>query len=227
MQYTPTQAHAHLKESISSYLESQYRIAHPLVFAERAELIRRAGVVTQEPFIEATPAFATAHHVRELEQIWPDAVPSGLFAIVEHGLPVGRFPLYTHQEEALLASAGTAPNLLVASGTGSGKTEAFVLPILARMLRESAAWPAPDGPTPVVDAPINHRGLHSRHNERRPAALRAIILYPMNALVNDQMSRLRRILALNGSPEWQRRNLQGNLIHFGMYTSLTENHGAS
>ena len=225
MQYTPTQAHAHLKESISSYLESQYRIAHPLVFAERAELIRRAGVVTQEPFIEATPAFATAHHVRELEQIWPDAVPSGLSAIVEHGLPVGRFPLYTHQEEALLASAGTAPNLLVASGTGSGKTEAFVLPILARMLRESAAWPAPDGPTPVVDAPINHRGLHSRHNERRPAALRAIILYPMNALVNDQMSRLRRILALNGSPEWQRRNLQGNLIHFGMYTSLTETTG--
>ena len=225
MRYTPTQAHAHLKESISSYLESQYRIAHPLVFAERAELIRRTGVVTQEPFIEATPAFATARHLRELEQVRPDAVPSGLSTIVEHGLPVGRFPLYTHQEQALLASTGPAPNLLVASGTGSGKTEAFVLPILARILRESAAWEAPDGPTPIVDAHMNHRGLHSRHNERRPAALRAIVLYPMNALVNDQMSRLRRILALNGSPEWQRSNLQGNLIHFGMYTSLTESPG--
>ena len=43
----------------------------------------------------------------------------------------------------------------------------------------------------------------------------------MNALVNDQMSRLRRVLALNGSPEWQRRNLNRNLFHFGMYTSLT------
>ena len=225
MQYTPTQAHGHLKESISSYLESQYRIAHPLVFAERAELIRRAGVVTQEPFIEATPAFTTAHHLRELEQIRPYAVPPGLSAIVEHGLPVGRFPLYTHQEESLLASAGTAPNLLVASGTGSGKTEAFVLPILARILRESSDWPAPVGPTPAADAPMNGQWLHSRRNERRPAALRAIILYPMNALVNDQMSRLRRILALNGSPDWQRLNLMGNLIHFGMYTSLTETTG--
>ena len=43
----------------------------------------------------------------------------------------------------------------------------------------------------------------------------------MNALVNDQMSRLRRVLSLNGSPDWQRQHLDGNLVHFGMYTSLT------
>lgn len=51
--------------------------------------------------------------------------------------------------------------------------------------------------------------------------MRAIVLYPTNALVNDQMSRLRKLLARNGSPEWQRNRLSNNLIHFGMYTSLT------
>ena len=66
----------------------------------------------------------------------------------------------------------------------------------------------------------NRRWLHSRRHERRPAAMRGIVLYPMNALVNDQLSRLRRILARGDSPDWQRRQLAGNVIHFGMYTSL-------
>ena len=139
-----------------------------------------------------------------------------------HGVPVGRFPLYTHQEEALLACLTASPNLLVATGTGSGKTEAFVLPILAKLLQEAKSWDAPSGETPTQGIFRAGEWIHSRRNERRPAALRAIILYPMNALVNDQMSRLRRVLALNGSPEWQRAHLNGNLIHFGMYTSLTE-----
>ena len=221
MQYTPTQAAGHLKESIASYLESQYRMSHPLVFGERAALLRETGVIAQSPFVEATPAFAAGSHIATLESTRPDAVAQGLSEIVEHGLPVGRFPLYTHQEEALLASAGSAPNLLIASGTGSGKTEAFVLPILSRILSEARTWLPPAGQTPIAGSYSASSWLHSRRHERRPAAVRAIVLYPMNALVNDQMSRLRRILALNDSPEWQRENLNGNLIHFGMYTSLT------
>lgn len=179
-------------------------------------------MIAQDPFIESTPAFSTSRLIRDIEEQVPEAVPRGLSDLMGHGVPVGRFPLYTHQEEALLASFSDSPNLLVASGTGSGKTEAFVLPILARLLRESESWDAPSGDTPIRGEFNGSEWLHSRRNERRPAALRAIILYPMNALVNDQMSRLRRVLALNGSPEWQRERLNGNLIHFGMYTSLTE-----
>ena len=169
MRYTPTQAAGHLKESIASYLESQYRISHPLVFNERAELLRQTGVIAQEPFIEATPAFATGDHIATLETTSPAAVTPGLSEIVEYGLPVGRFPLYTHQQEALLASAGPAPNLLVASGTGSGKTEAFVLPILSRILLEAKGWEPPDGQTPVEGSLADRRWLHSRRRERRPA----------------------------------------------------------
>lgn len=67
--------------------------------------------------------------------------------------------------------------------------------------------------------------MHFRRHERRPAAVRAIVLYPMNALVNDQLTRLRRILARGDSPDWQRDNLDGNVIHFGMYTGLTKRAG--
>ncbi len=222
MQFTPSGAASHLKESIASYIESQYRISHPLVFAERASLLRERGVIAQDPFIEATPAFATARLLSELEQQYPNLVRPGLSELMAHGFPVDRFPLYTHQEEALLASFGEAPNLLVATGTGSGKTEAFVLPILARILREASGWPVPDGAESDGCYSFEDKTwLHSRRHENREAGLRAIILYPMNALVNDQMSRLRRVLSLNGSPEWQRKRLKGNLIHFGMYTSLT------
>ena len=222
MQFTPSQAAEHLKESIASYIESQYRISHPLVFAERSALLRERGVIAQDPFIEATPAFAPARLLRDLEQDYPDNIPPGLSTLVEHGVPVNRFPLYTHQEEALLASFGDSPNLLVATGTGSGKTEAFVLPILARILKEARTWSAPKAPPEdgFFD-PGDGTWHHSRRHETREAGLRAIILYPMNALVNDQMSRLRRVLSLSGSPDWQRQHLDGNLIHFGMYTSLT------
>ena len=223
MRFTPDQAVAHLKESIASYIESQYRISHPLVFGERAELLRQPGVIAQEPFIEATPAFAPARFLRDLERLYPHAIPAGLSELMEHGIPMDRFPLYTHQEEALLSSFGDAPNLLVASGTGSGKTEAFVLPILAKILKEAHNWSRPQGSggSGYYD-PHERKWHHARRHEIREAGLRAIILYPMNALVNDQMSRLRRILALNGSSDWQQRHLNGNLIHFGMYTRLTQ-----
>ena len=223
MQFTPSGAASHLKESIASYIESQYRISHPLVFAERASLLRERGVIAQDPFIEATPAFDTARLLGELEQQYPNLIRPGLSELMAHGFPVDRFPLYTHQEEALLASFGEAPNLLVATGTGSGKTEAFVLPVLARILREALEWPAPNGSESEGCYNFEEKTwLHSRRHETREAGLRAIILYPMNALVNDQMSRLRRVLSLNGSPEWQRQRLGSNLIHFGMYTSLTQ-----
>src|SRR2546428_13356101 len=92
---------------------SAYKIAHSAIYTERGEILRQRGVVAQAPFIEATPAFPTAHKLMELEQTYPHIVPSGLAALVQHGVPVDRFPLYTHQEEALLTAYGDHPNLLL------------------------------------------------------------------------------------------------------------------
>ena len=105
------------------------------------------------------------------------------------------------------------------SGTGSGKTEAFLLPIFATIAREAVRWPKPssnflerrgwqrpDG-TPVEtygelpDRPgkRNPNGSPFRfqrdgESPGRPKAVRALILYPMNALVEDQLARLREAL---------------------------------
>ena len=222
MRLTPGEAFEHIKESMIEYLETAYKIAHPAVYAERGDILRQRGIVAQAPFIESTPAFPPAHKLAELEKLYPNQVSSGLAALMQHGVPVDRFPLYTHQEEGLLASTSDRPHLLVATGTGSGKTESFMLPILNDLLQEAPLWKT----VQVQERPgqFDHRNtswLHSRRHEQRPAAMRGIILYPMNALVNDQLSRLRRILARGSSPQWQREQWNGNVIHFGMYTGLS------
>lgn len=77
-------------------------------------------------------------------------------------------PLYTHQEEAInLISKGH--NAIITTGTGSGKTEAFTYPIINELLNKISTHNKVDG-------------------------IQAIILYPMNALVNDQLERFRKLL---------------------------------
>ncbi|HMN39063.1 MAG TPA: hypothetical protein PKD49_15315 [Hyphomicrobium sp.] len=71
------------------------------------------------------------------------------------------------------------------------------------------------------------RTHHSRISQRaheaqsRPAAVRALVLYPLNALAEDQMARLR--LALDGSAAraWLTANRSGNRFWFGRYTGWT------
>jgi len=76
--------------------------------------------------------------------------------------------LYNHQSEALrkasAAKIGEKPAFVMTAGTGLGKTEAFLLPMLADL------WTTP--------------------RRRKDGGMRCLILYPMNALVADQVSRI-------------------------------------
>ncbi|VEI51283.1 Lhr-like helicases [Kocuria rosea] len=103
--------------------------------------------------------------------------------------------LRSHQANTFRTSFGaddSKKHSIVTSGTGSGKTEAFLLPILARLVAESRSWPASPG---SIDAWWNEAGDVAwrpvRGRESRPAAVRAMIMYPTNALVEDQLTRLR------------------------------------
>lgn len=77
--------------------------------------------------------------------------------------------LYTHQAEAVIHAAefhgkDEKPAIIVTAGTGAGKTESFLLPLL---------------------------NLLATHPKRELGeGIQCLILYPMNALVNDQMERI-------------------------------------
>lgn len=219
MSRSPWDIFQHLKDMLCSYLDTAYKLSHPLVAKERYALLQKSGIISQVPYVETTPRFESGAFLRDLNPTLAD--------LVRHGLPhMEKFPLYKHQQLALEASwlsSGKPGHLVVATGTGSGKTECFYLPILADILREAKSWSAPRGDAKegYYDS-FTRTWQHSRRHETRPAAVRAIVLYPMNALVNDQLKRLRRILTHPDAIAWQKKYLNGNLIYFGRYTSQTE-----
>ena len=142
----------------------------------------------------------------------------GLTDFLELGLLKGVKHLYAHQTEAALESL-SGRNVIVASGTGSGKTEAFLIPIISRLLAESKAWQAPANAQPEWWKSRASMFEAQRLNDTRPSAVRALVIYPMNALVEDQLGRLRRSLDTDPIRDWLRVNRRGNSFHFGRYTS--------
>jgi ATP-dependent helicase YprA (DUF1998 family) len=146
--------------------------------------------------------------------------PRDLAALAGLGLLQGFDGLYTHQYRALEAAlAGSNP--VVTSGTGSGKTEALLLPVLASLLGESArSWRPTTGRAaqPRWWTQGGHFVPQRDTESGRPAAVRAMILYPMNALVEDQLVRLRRSLDSPTARTWLARNRGGHLFYFGRYT---------
>ncbi len=130
--------------------------------------------------------------------------------------------LYAHQEEALIASYRRNEHVALTSGTGSGKTEAFLLPIFARLAQEASGWPAM--PSDAEGGPwwrsTDNRTAQRAAPGHRPAAVRALVLFPMNALVEDQLVRLRKYLDSPAAREWL-RHLGGNRFYFGRYTGRT------
>ena len=125
MQHTPSEATAHLKESIANSTESPYRSSHPLVFSERVALFGEAVVVALVSFAEAIPALAPPCLLREREEHYPDIIRLDLSTVVQHGVPIDRSPLYPHQEETPFTSFSHASNLRAPTDTGVDKTGAF------------------------------------------------------------------------------------------------------
>jgi hypothetical protein len=135
------------------------------------------------------------------------------------------FKPYKHQLAMLERGVHAGLPGIVTSGTGSGKTESFMLPILATICREAEKWPAPRldylQNTWWQEATPAFRPHRVGEHPDRPKAVRAIVLYPMNALVEDQLTRLRRTLDSPQAHEVMNRRLEGNRIFFGRYTSAS------
>ena len=124
---------------------------------ESFERALKDGEISKGPYLEATPVFKRGVSPEQLFTELGIKAESGFFDAL-------RDRLYPHQENAI-RRVNEGQNIVVATGTGSGKTEAFLYPILISLYQEFLKGELGPG-------------------------VRALILYPMNALANDQRERL-------------------------------------
>ena len=169
-------------QRFSDYAATTLRVDNEVINKQLRALLKDSNQFSKGPIIEATPPYAVGSSILDLveEGILTDAFRD----FNSTALPLDR-KLYKHQDLAIRKICLENRNAVVATGTGSGKTESFMIPIL------------------------NHLLKLKKKNKLHPG-VKALLLYPMNALANDQMKRLRELLA--NEPE----------ITFGIYTGETE-----
>ncbi|MGI8729301.1 MAG: DEAD/DEAH box helicase [Solirubrobacteraceae bacterium] len=205
------------------FVRTSYALAADGLAAERAAGLR--GQLAAETLIEPVPSYRSsglhaADAVTKLK-LGRGADFDDTAGAFLHRLMDGH-PLYSHQWEAMRRSVA-GEDVAVTGGTGSGKTEAFWLPVLTQLLIESERW-AGHGATPMPwwDAGPGARFRPSRQGESgRTAGVRALVLYPMNALVEDQLVRLRRALDSDEAQAWFDMHRNGHRFSFGRYTGQT------
>lgn len=216
-----------LREAFFRYYDSPFGLADQQLQHERRALLDRPGGVYQRPLIEVRPQYRSVD--RSLaESVRMAGLPDECAGLLAAGLiPPGR-QLYAHQEKSLVAGTTARRNVVITAGTGSGKTESFLLPVLAGLVEESRRWQGGGVAAPSRWWNSSEPAFVPQRNGEsgRQAAVRTMILYPMNALVDDQLIRLREALDSDAVRDWLTRNRRGHRFYFGRYTSATPVTGA-
>ena len=149
-----------IRQRYENYLKASFFFRDPSLRASFQTALQAGESLLKGPYPEPGRDFHTGVSARELaRECFPEAVDDLLPALMED-------PLYVHQELAIRAAHVDLRNVVVATGTASGKTESFLYPILFELYRQHLS------------------------GELVQPGVRAMILYPMNALANDQRGRL-------------------------------------
>ena len=109
---------------------------------ERDALIKEDGTISQPPIIEIVPKY---HEKATLAEFCTrEGVSADLNDFVNTGLFTNNTQqkrrLYDHQYEALKSAHVDRKHIVVTTGTGSGKTECFLLPVFFFFVKESKTW---------------------------------------------------------------------------------------
>jgi len=183
--FNPAKAADEIKKEYIGYIGTTFHFRNQNL--QKKLLVELDKTVANGPFVEIKDSFRSG---KTIEEFINNGTLSPLFRDLERDkkyrskLPVSR-PLYMHQDKAI-EKIVAGKNVVVSTGTGSGKTDCFLIPVINELLREKEQGTLNDG-------------------------VRAIFIYPMNALANDQIKGLREILM--SYPD----------IRFGVYNGGTEN----
>lgn len=225
----PFQTFSQIREAYLRYLDSPFRLRYDALLEERKLLLDQDRQLYREPLFEPVAPYETSG--KTVAQacsrlgVPPDAadfIVQGLFQPRQD--PNGQIRhrhLYQHQVDAWQASRqGQA--VILTTGTGSGKTEAYLLPVFAYLVEESGwGWGMPGQFSPErfwwrhrKQPRISQR---SYEPPDRPAAVRALCLYPLNALIEDQLGRIREACDSPKARGWLDRHRHKHRFWFGRY----------
>jgi hypothetical protein len=174
----------HLVAEYRRFLLSTYRLADPRLREQFESHINQADVLVKGPYVTLANDFAREHTLKQLHDLGV-----GHKDLQRLKWSFGENKLFLHQEQSLRRVEQLGRNVVVKTGTGSGKTEAFLLAVMSGVLKMRA------------------EGIRGT---------KAILLYPMNALANDQLGRLRTLIRDTGVG-----------VTFAMYTGESESVAAT
>jgi len=191
-----------IRDRLKNYIKSDYLANSEtlLLYADDllGELCSEHTNIAREPYIETSASYKKIidgiKNSKHIEQ----GIKESFLELIKESLGVFPDP-FEHQVKALEYFL-SGKDLFVSTGTGSGKTECFLWPIIAKCFDEAK----------------NHPNIFQLN------AVRTLIIYPMNALVSDQISRFRKIIGSEKFIDIFTKDTQAMRIpHFGMYTGRT------
>lgn len=182
MSLNPLVASENIIEKYLRYIETTFYIDDKDYMKQFKSYLEKKDFFAKGPYLDFSDSFEFGKSINQL--IDEDILSNEFKALYRDNPNLLTRSLYKHQELSI-RKIREGRNLVVTTGTGSGKTESFLLPIINYLMEQKVVGSLNDG-------------------------VRALIIYPMNALANDQMKRMRELLA--NYPD----------ITFGSYTGETE-----
>lgn len=197
-----------IRDRLKNYIKSDYLANSETLLLYADDLLGEQcsihSRIAREPYIETSASYKKNENGISASPNIEQDLKDSLLKLVAEGLGIFVDP-FEHQVEAL-ENFLAGKDLFVSTGTGSGKTECFLWPIIAKSFIEAK----------------------NRPQDFCKDAIRTLIIYPMNALVSDQLARFRSIFGSLKFKEIFTKDTQATRIpHFGMYTGRTHYSGDS
>lgn len=177
MSFKPIDASKNIVEEYQRYLQTIFKIDDPEYQRQLEQQLKEPGTLSAGPYLDVIDSFLPG---KSLNDLIKEGILTESFTTINTNLDR---PLYKHQEQSIYKIV-SGRNAVVSTGTGSGKTESFLYPILNYLLNQE-------------------------EKKKLNPGVRALLIYPMNALANDQVGRLRSLL-------------ENSSITFGVYTGQTK-----